>query len=190
MDLSLGHITCFASKIILLTAVCVLLVQKAASFPGPEVAEGFGGGRGGDWDKEAEEAVVTGGIGISPRARAHAPSAAKRAGDYADRFDRAVAIFERSASSRVRRRAYDDMLMLATRVMKHLYALRQRLPNDLVLEEGVVRATEEAESRMHEAMQRCGRAAFGEWPEEVYVLDNMRLDHEGPEARNMSDYRK
>lgn len=160
--------------------------------------EAFGGdGPGGDGPGGKEEKGAKGGLkpkgaltqkgGLPKGAESHNPRAAAKALDYLERFEAARAMFFDTRSTRVRRRAYDAMLSLSAKTMKHLGVLASWFPNDLDLDSRFRAFSEETELRMHRTLELCARLAY-EDRKEVYLLDKVKLDSEMPVGYNYVDY--
>lgn len=138
-----------------------------------------------DETKVAEGPVMR----VPEKAASHNHEAARKADDYMRRFYEAHAMFVKSSSIRVRRRAYDAMLMLSAKAMKHLTDLRSWFPNDLELDTSFMAFANSLEIDMHRRLQLCARLAYKD-REDVYFLDNVKLDFETPVGANCKDYIK
>lgn len=128
-------------------------------------------------------------LAIPPQAREHSPKHYDKSNDYFDKFLRAEAVLHSATTTRVKRRAFADLMMLAARTMKHLLALRSWLPNDLALEKQFRECMDSTETFLHHSMQRAS-THFDINKEEVYMLHKMSLHCSKPFGANYYDYIK
>lgn len=169
MDASLTD--ALLSLVLLVWMLCAMIMH-CLSFP---QGESFAGGKG----EQAKEDTVA----FPSVYRSASPEHYDKANLYARKFDASRKIFWGPSTLRVKKRAYDDMLMAAAKAMKHANWMRMAFPNDLELETEFHRRKDALESRMHRNLEAAAREAFRDGTD-VYKLDNVQLHAEPPFAYN------